>query len=108
MKFVGGKKKIYAFIHAFIHGNHLFPAGSVNLIPPQTDYGITAEFTSKSRAFLGILSQKEPLEPLCSSQQLLVYYLAPWHDQTPPPALAGLVSPLDATRVQNAMEQRSQ
>lgn len=70
------------------HGNHLSPAGSVNLIPPQTDYGITMEFSLKSRVVLGTLSQQEPPGPLCSSQQLLVCYLAPWHDQTPSPALA--------------------
>lgn len=97
----GGKKYL-----PFLHGNHLFPVGSVNLIPPQTDYGIIPEFTSKSRVFLGTLSHQESLGPLCSSQQLLLCYLAPWHDQTSPPALARLVSPLDATSVQNAMEQR--
>lgn len=94
MKFVGEKC-------TFFHGNHLFPAGSANLIPPQTNYGFTAEFAFKPRVFLGTLSQQEPPGPL------LVCYLAPWHDQTPP-ALAGLVSPLGANSVQNAMEQRLQ
>lgn len=66
--------------------------GSVNWIPPQADYGIATELAFRSTVFLGIFRQQERLGPLWSSQQLLVCYLALWHEQTSPPALAWVSS----------------